>query len=273
VGWRIVVIDGKPTIEIAHNFRIAFKGHEVITVSRVARSQRQSAGFQVANFYVSFEHVGEYVRCSKSAPLLGSKGTLVKLSYKAMSALALNPALAAAREEKSYRGQCQAMAWVARYVRDQRHVAPTALAAAEAAAQDEDAYGAVFVLAWPIRALLERGEPKVAAHMLAGAIEKAAVVTPAASQSEALFMLMQAAMFGEERNLWMLTFKALLASSFPSVNWRQGRNVRDAICMAAAIDFPFAKLAAEGLPDEKLKTNVLSLLSQNKKQKPRPFFW
>jgi hypothetical protein len=189
-----------------------------------------------------------------------------------MSELDLNSALLAAREEKSYRGQAQAFAWIARNVRDQRHVVKTAEAAAQAASQDEDAYGQVFVLAWPIRALIERGEPKVASKMLAQAMAKADSVTPSASQSEALFLLMQAAMFGTDR-LWEAPFKKLLASGLPSENWRQRRNIRDAICMAASMDYHFAKQTAVDLPDEKLKANVLALLSGSKKQTPRPFFW
>ena len=196
----------------------------------------------------------------------------MKLSYKKMSELELNTALAAARAETTYRGQAQAMAWIARSVRSQRYVVSTAEAAAEAAHQEEDLYRSVCALAWPIRALLERVEPQLAAKLLANAISKSATVTPAASQSEALFLLMQAAMFGTDR-MWERPFKDLLASSFPIVNWRQGRNVRDAICMVASFDYAQAKQAANDLPDEKLKATILDLLSNNKKQPPRPFFW
>lgn len=196
----------------------------------------------------------------------------MKLSYKKMSDMELNTALAAARTETTYRGQAQAMAWIARFVRSQRFVATTALAAAEAASQEEDLYRAVCAQAWPIRALLERDEPKLAAKLLAEGLARSATVTPAASQSEALFLLMQAAMFGSDR-MWERPFETLLANSFPVVNWRQGRNVRDAICMVASFDYPKAKLAAAGLPDEKLKATVLDLLSKGKKQPPRPFFW
>jgi hypothetical protein len=195
----------------------------------------------------------------------------LKLSYKKISELDLNSALAAAREEKSYRGRCQAMAWITRNVRDQRHVVKTAEAAAEAAAQDEDVYGQVFVLAWPIRALLERGEPKVAARMLAHGLAQAETVAPPASQSEAVFLLMQAAMFGTDR-MWEVPFKKLLAG-LPTENWRQRRNIRDAICMVASLDYHFAKQTAVDLPDEKLKESVLALLGNGKKQTPRPFFW
>jgi hypothetical protein len=196
----------------------------------------------------------------------------LKLSYKKISELELNTALAAARAETTYRGQAQALAWIARKVRSQRYVVSTAEAAAAAAHQEEDLYRAVCAVAWPIRALLERDEPKLAAKLLADAISKSATVTPAASQSEALFLLMQAAMFGTDR-MWERPFEDLVACSFPIVNWRQGRNVRDAICMVAAFDYPQAKQAAQDLPDEKLKATVLELLSNNKKQPPRPFFW
>lgn len=196
----------------------------------------------------------------------------MKLSYKAMSSLELNTALATARTEKSYRGQCQAMAWIARYVRDQRHVVKTAEGAAQAALQEEDQYIAVSSLAWPIRALLERSETRAAQRLLADAISKASSVTPASSQSEALFLLFQAAMHGPDR-MWEQPWMAFMKSSLPAEHWRQRRNIRDAICIAASADFGFAKQAALALDDEKLKANVLELLGNSKKQTPRPFFW
>jgi hypothetical protein len=196
----------------------------------------------------------------------------LKLSYKKMSTLELNTALAAARAENSYIGQCQALAWIARYVRDQRNVLNTALAAATAAARDEDDYTAVFPLAWPIRALLERGETVAGEAMLKQALRSAKSITPASSQSEAVFLLFQASMYGDDRR-WEIPFAALLKSSLPVEHWRQGRNIRDAICIVASVDFHFAKNAAEQLSDAKLSASVLELLSKNKKQSPRPFFW
>jgi hypothetical protein len=199
-------------------------------------------------------------------------GNDLKLSYKNISKLELNAALQAARAENTYFGQCQALAWVARYVRDQRNVMSTALAAAATASRDEDYYNAVFPLAWPIRALLERGETVAAEDMLKQALRTAKSITPASSQSEALFLLFQAAMHGSDR-LWEAPYAALLKASLPTEHWRQGRNVRDAICIVASVDYHFAKQAAEQLPDQKISATVLDLLSKGKKQTPRPFFW
>jgi hypothetical protein len=196
----------------------------------------------------------------------------LKLSYKKMSTLELNAALAAAWAENSPLGQCQALSWVARYVRDQRNVFSTATAAAKAAARDEDHYSAVFPLAWPIRALLERGETVAAKDLLDRALELAKSITPASSQSEALFLLFQASMHGKER-FWDAPLAMLLKYSMPAEHWRQRRNIRDALCIAASADYHFAKQAAQELPDEKLSATVLELLSQGKKQPPRPFFW
>ncbi len=196
----------------------------------------------------------------------------MKLSYKKMSTLELNAALAAARTEKNHFGQCQALSWIARYVRQQGNVVPTAEAAVQAALQEDDAYNAVFPQAWPIRALLERGEVRAARKILSEALVKAATVTPASSQSEALFLLFQASMHGAER-LWEEPYLALVKVSLPAEHWRQRRNIRDALCIVASVDYQFAKQAAENLPDEKLKTNVLELLQNSKKQSPRPFYW
>lgn len=196
----------------------------------------------------------------------------MKLSYKNISKLELNAALQAARAENTTFGQCQAMAWVARYVRDQRNVMSTALAAAAVAARDEDYYNAVFPLAWPIRALLERGETVAAEDLLKQALRSAKSITPASSQSAALFLIFQAAMYGNDR-LWEVPYTALIKASLPAEHWRQSRNIRDAICIVASVDYHFAKQAAEQLTDAKLSAAVLDLLSKGKKQPPRPFFW
>jgi hypothetical protein len=194
------------------------------------------------------------------------------MSYKNMSLLEIQSALEAARGERSYRGQCQALSWVARNVRDQRHVRKTAEAAVAAAGREEDAYNAVFPLAWPIRALLERGEQKAAADQLHAAIAKSEKVNPLSSRSEALFLLFQGALYGTDR-IWVFAFEKLAAASLPAENFRQRRNMRDAILMIASVEFHYAKDYAEKLEDEKLKADVLEKLRANKKQPPRPFFW
>jgi hypothetical protein len=194
------------------------------------------------------------------------------LSYQKMAQLELHAALEAARGERSHRGQCQALAWVARYARDQQHVRKTAEAATHAAAREEDLYNAIFPLAWPIRALMERSEVKAAAELLTIALQKSDVVTPAASRSEAVFLLFQAVALGSDR-LWEPAFEKLALASLPSDNWRQTRNMRDAILIAATMDWPYAKAFADKLEDEKLKLAVLARMKESKLQPPRPFFW
>jgi hypothetical protein len=194
------------------------------------------------------------------------------LSYQKMAQLELGAAVDAARAERSYRGQCQALSWVARFVRDQKHVRKTAEAAIDAAAREEDLYKAVFPLAWPIRALLERGEEKVAAEQLQRALHKSDGVTPAASRSEAVFLLFQATLHGSDR-LWVTVFDKLVAVSLPTENWRQRRNVRDAVLMVATVDYPHAKAFIGTLEDEKLKAELWSRMDAKKYLSPRPFFW
>jgi hypothetical protein len=196
----------------------------------------------------------------------------LKLSYKNIAALEYKAALSAARAEPSYLGQCQALSWVARYVRGQQLVVPTASEAVNGALLEEDPYNAVFPLAWPIRALLERGELNYAKDVLRQALQKAKTITPASSKSEALFLIFQASMHGTER-LWETPFRDLIESCLPAEHWRQKRNARDAICIAASADYHFAKQAATDLSDEKLSASVLDLLSKSKKQTPRPFYW
>jgi hypothetical protein len=194
------------------------------------------------------------------------------LSYKKMSELEMSAALDVARAEPSYRGQCQALAWIARYMRDQKNVRRTAEAAIDAAARDEDLYTAVFPLAWPIRALLERGEQKIAAETLERALNKSDGINPASSRSEAVFLLFQAAMHGPDR-LWVPAFEKLAAASLPLDHWRQRRNLRDALLMIVAIDYFYAKTFVDTHGDDKLKKDFMDRLKSKNFQSPRPFFW
>lgn len=47
------------------------------------------------------------------------------LSCQDMVGMEINAALHAARAEPSLRGQCQALAWIARHVKEQKHVRKT----------------------------------------------------------------------------------------------------------------------------------------------------
>ncbi len=194
------------------------------------------------------------------------------LSYQKMAQLELSAALNAARAEPSYRGQCQAHAWIARFMREQKNVRRTAEAAIDAALRDEDPYTAVFPLAWPIRALLERGEQKVAIEQLERALHRCDGINPASSRSEALFLLFQAAMHGPDR-IWETAFAKLAAASLPVGHWRQRRNLRDALLMIAAIDFRYAREFANTVEDAKLKQDVLDHLANRSFKAARPFFW
>lgn len=48
------------------------------------------------------------------------------LSYQKIAGMEFNAALQAARAEPSLRGQCQALAWIARHVKEQQQVRKTA---------------------------------------------------------------------------------------------------------------------------------------------------
>lgn len=194
------------------------------------------------------------------------------LSYKKIAQFEMKAAFEAAQAEPSSRGRCQALAWVARNLRDQKNVRRIAEAAIEAAGQNEDIYTAVFPLAWPIRALLERGEQKAATHELDRALKKSDGITPASSQSEAVFLLFQGAMHGPDR-LWVTALEKLTAVSLPAEHWRQRRNLRDALLMVATVDYLYARAMTDALPDEKLKADVLRLMQGKKFQVARPFFW
>jgi hypothetical protein len=86
--------------------------------------------------------------------------------------------------------RAQALAWVARFA--DREVIAIAAEAAKAAAEGGDKYQQCAVRAWEIAALAERDYKSEASMRLREALNTAKNVEPAASRSEALFLLLQA---------------------------------------------------------------------------------
>jgi hypothetical protein len=101
-----------------------------------------------------------------------------------------NEALEQARQVDDPWFRAQALAWVARFA-DSDVIAISA-EAAKAAAEGGDRYQQCAVRAWEIAALAERDYKVEASKRLREALNTAKNVEPAASRSEALFLLLEA---------------------------------------------------------------------------------
>jgi hypothetical protein len=133
-------------------------------------------------------------------------------------------ALDKAREVSEPWFRAQALAWAARFTDSD----PISIAseAAKAAGECDDDFKKSAARAWEIAALAERGCTSEARKRLNEVLRQAKDVTPLSSRSEALLLLMQAALkIGREdaENV----YEALSTSCSPDDHWRCKRALRD----------------------------------------------
>lgn len=179
-------------------------------------------------------------------------------------------ALRAAQRIRDPRNACQALAWAARFAEDSR-VEPIANMALAAARRAADPFDAVSAAAWPIRALVERGRTKRLKALLAPLLRLSEKIEPAASRSEALFLLYEA-VFPAGRRWWRALLAPLAAASVPAVHWRQSRNLRDAVLMAARDDPAWAARYVHSVGDPRTRGRIERGLAQQECRTPRAFF-
>lgn len=166
---------------------------------------------------------------------------------------------------------CQALAWVARFAPDDQ-VRPIVRESLRTAIKAKDPFRIVVASAWPIRAIIERGQMKLLRPALAELLERVPSIEPAASKSEALFILFQA-VFPAGSDMWRPIFDALISGSLPVEHWRQRRNLADAIEIVWNDDKRLASQIISGLDDVKLKQRVVKAIERGRLRSPRPFFW
>ncbi len=121
--------------------------------------------------------------------------------------------------------RAQAFSWVARFTDGDPE--PIAAQAAKAAAACDDDYQRSSVRAWEIAALAERGRHKGARHALRAAVATARTAQPAASRSEALMLLFQAAL-AIDRDAAKSVSAALEQTCPIDDHWRCKRAAKDA---------------------------------------------
>jgi len=180
-------------------------------------------------------------------------------------------ALNVARQIEASWFRCQALSHVARYWPDENYDSILKEAVAAADGQDQ-VYNRVAVSAWPIRAYLERGNARPAKSLLIRGINAVQSIENMGSRSEALFSIFQAAK-PFDIGLWHPVLVALIEASEPALSWRQLRNLKNAVAMAAASNPEIARQSLEKLADPKNLSTVQRYLDEGITAEPRPYFW
>ncbi len=74
---------------------------------------------------------------------------------------------------------------------------------------------------------------------------------------------------------WLPVLEELIKASFPTLHWRQSRNLSEAILIVAAEDKGLANDILPRLPDGRLKTQIEKRLTKLDPimNRPRWFFW
>lgn len=182
-------------------------------------------------------------------------------------------ALALAREINDPWFACQALAWVGRFWPgdDFENVVNEAF---EIGRKSSDPYRVVASAAWPVRALIERGATNQISTILLHLLALANEIASCASRSEALFLLFQATKPGMQTN-WLPVLEELIKASFPTLHWRQSRNLSEAILIVAAEDSGLANDILHRLPESRLKAQIEKRLNtlDPTMNRLRWFFW
>jgi hypothetical protein len=165
----------------------------------------------------------------------------------------------------------QAFATIARF-------APSPLAqqafakATEAARAGKDSYQRSAVLAWPIRAALEIGDPNRPSRLLSDAWRELPQIELHGSRAEAIGLLLHAVLPASAR-LWHPLIDALPSLCPPDAHWRAARLYRNAAAMLRHFDGHTARLFVDAIPAGKVRERCRRDDEAGRKLLPRQFFY
>lgn len=169
------------------------------------------------------------------------------------------------------RFRCQALAWIARFAPDDRFDA-IVCEALQTAQRAKDPFIGTSSAAWPLRAMIERQRAEQTRRHLDDFLMRVPHVEPASSRSESFFLLFQA-VFPGGQTLWEPVLRMLVDNDTTDPHWRQLRNTRDAILMAAGEDRHLANELVHVIPAGGHQRRLEQQLEQGDSLQPRPFFW
>jgi hypothetical protein len=180
-------------------------------------------------------------------------------------------ALANARADRRPWFRCQKLALVARFAPEP--VAEIAFAEAiAAAAAGKDLYQQNAVLAWPIRAAIERGRVDLAEGWLRSVLDEAPEIKPLASRAFALSLIWPAAFPGGSR-LRGKVLQTVFATCPVDVYWRADALYRQIADTLRSVSEAESDAVIAALPAGKTRTKLENARARGDRQTPRPFFW
>jgi hypothetical protein len=163
------------------------------------------------------------------------------------------------------------MAWIGRYSAAEN--ARKALDdAVKAAAEGGDGYRRLTVMAWPVRAAIERGQSSLAERWLKAALKDITSVEPMPSRAETLWWLWAAAFPGGPR-LRDPVRAAALAHCPPDCSWRAERLYRYMVATLASASSDDAQSLIDALPEGKPRSRLQRRRAAGELGAPQPFFW
>lgn len=166
---------------------------------------------------------------------------------------------------------CQALAWVARFA-PEKEFAKIISESLRVVRAEVDPYRVVAPSAWPIRAMVERGRMELLPSVIPELLLRAEEIKLLVSRSEAVFLLFQA-VFPAGREHWFPVLDSLRQASTPLINWRQKRNLTDAIMIVRGEDENLAFEIYDAVDDQKLKNKITRMWAIPERHLPRMFFW
>jgi len=97
-------------------------------------------------------------------------------------------------------------------------------------------------------------------------------IEPPSSRSEALFLLFQA-VFPAGHEFWEPVLPKLMKPCEADTFWRQGRNIHDALLIAATVDEELSREFCSQLPPSRWRKQLERRLERRVYETPRQFFW
>ncbi len=165
----------------------------------------------------------------------------------------------------------QAYAWCGRYAPERQWIALIDKSFATARS-GRDAYQRLGATAWPLRALIERGQPDQAAAIFDTLIGAAQAIEYPGSRAEACFLVFQAVAIGPAP-LADRSFRWLLNQLQPATHWRQQRALRDTAIIAMTLGLAQMTDLPMLIADERISNRATTQFIAGVRQEPRRFFW
>lgn len=166
---------------------------------------------------------------------------------------------------------CQAFAWCGRHAPAQKAWSLIDESFHRAAA-GKDWYQRAAGAAWPLRALIERGEHVLAEREFDRTSLIVPDVSPPSSRAEAMFLLFSAAAIGQGE-LPRKAFRLVLSTCQPILHWRQKRAVRDSAAIIVSIGALPSEAAIAQVDDVDVREAISRKLASGETLRPRTFFW